>query len=236
MERAFKGVWIPKEIWLDKSLGWSEKLLLVEIHSLDNDSGCWASNEYFSDFFNLSKDRISKLISSLKKKGYITVEIVYKEGTKKIDKRIVKIADRYRRKQLEGIGENNYTPIGENAEDNNTVINNTFNIPFVEIVDYLNHAASKNYRHTTKKTKDLIKARWNEGFTLDDFKKVIDIKCAEWLHNSEMNNFLRPETLFGTKFESYLNQNEVGALQKSDSKFDQLYEYARKMEERDEVR
>ena len=172
MDRAFKGVWIPKEVWLDKSLGWSEKLLLVEIDSLDNDEGCWASNEYFAEFFNLSKDRISKLISSLKKKGYVTVDLIYKEGTKQIDKRVVKITDRYRRKQLEGVVENNDTPLGENAEDNNTVINNKENIPYVDIVYYLNEKADKKYRHTTKATRDKIRARWNEGFTLEDFKKA----------------------------------------------------------------
>src|SRR5699024_33300 len=50
----------------------------------------------------------------------------------------------------------------------------------VEIVTYLNDVADKNYRHTTRKTKDLIKARMKEGFTVDDFKKVIDIKVREW--------------------------------------------------------
>lgn len=80
------------------------------------------------------------------------------------------------------------------------------NIPYVGIVTYLNQAASKKYRHTTPKTKSVIKARWNEGFRLDDFKAVIDIKCKEWLSDEKMNKFLRPETLFGTKFESYLNQ------------------------------
>ncbi|MCM3180215.1 phage replisome organizer N-terminal domain-containing protein [Cytobacillus horneckiae] len=79
-------------------------------------------------------------------------------------------------------------------------------IPYVEIVNYLNNAASSNYRSTTKKTKDLIKARYNEGFTEEDFKRVIDIKTAEWIKDEKMNKFLRPETLFGTKFESYLNQ------------------------------
>ena len=207
MDRAFKGVWIPKEVWLDKSLGWSEKLLLVEIDSLDNDEGCWASNEYFAEFFNLSKDRISKLISSLKKKGYVTVDLIYKEGTKQIDKRVVKITDRYRRKQLEGVVENNDTPLGENAEDNNTVINNKENIPYVDIVYYLNEKADKKYRHTTKATRDKIRARWNEGFTLEDFKKVIDAKVKDWKRDPEMNKYLRPETLFGTKFEGYLNEN-----------------------------
>ena len=76
-----------------------------------------------------------------------------------------------------------------------------------EIIDYLNLKTSSNYKYTTKKTKDLIKARLNEGFTVNDFKQVIDNKTAEWL-NTEMQNYLRPETLFSTKFEGYLNQKQ----------------------------
>lgn len=78
-------------------------------------------------------------------------------------------------------------------------------IPYLEIIEYLNLKSSSNYRHTTSKNKDLIKARWNERFTLDDFKIVIDKKCNEWL-GTEHAKYLRPETLFGTKFEGYLNQ------------------------------
>ena len=79
------------------------------------------------------------------------------------------------------------------------------NIPYKEIIEYLNNRIGTNYRHTTNKTKDLIKARFNEGFSLDDFKEVIDKKCSEWM-NTDMEKYLRPETLFGTKFENYLNQ------------------------------
>lgn len=79
------------------------------------------------------------------------------------------------------------------------------NIPYEDIIIYLNAKCSTNYRYTTKKTKDLIKARFNEGFTYDDFKTVIDKKSNEWL-NTDMAKYLRPETLFGNKFESYLNQ------------------------------
>ena len=78
-------------------------------------------------------------------------------------------------------------------------------IPYKEIIEYLNNRAGTNYKHTTNKTKDLIKARFNEGFTLNDFQAVIDKKCVEWM-NTDMQKYLRPETLFGTKFESYLNQ------------------------------
>jgi uncharacterized phage protein (TIGR02220 family) len=79
-------------------------------------------------------------------------------------------------------------------------------IPIVEILDYLNLKTHSHYKPTTKKTKTVINARINEGFTLGDFKKVIDLKTAEWLNDPHWSKFLRPETLFGTKFESYLNQ------------------------------
>ena len=81
------------------------------------------------------------------------------------------------------------------------------NIPYKEIIDHLNSLAGTNYRASTKKTKDLIKARFNEGFTLEDFKLVIEKKTREWINDSKMRIYLRPETLFGTKFEGYLNQN-----------------------------
>lgn len=80
-------------------------------------------------------------------------------------------------------------------------------IPYVEIINYLNDVAGKNYRSSTRKTKDLIKARWNEGFRLEDFKKVIDTKNNEWKNDQKMKKFIRPDTLFGTKFEGYLNQD-----------------------------
>lgn len=81
-------------------------------------------------------------------------------------------------------------------------------IPIKLITDLLNQMSEKNYRHTTPKTQQLIRARWNEGFRFDDFKKVILAKCFEWRDNPDMSKFLRPETLFGTKFEGYLNNSD----------------------------
>lgn len=75
---------------------------------------------------------------------------------------------------------------------------------YISIIDYLNEKADTKYKSSSKKTQTCIHARLAEGFTLDDFKTVIDNKCAEWL-GSEWERYLRPETLFGTKFESYLN-------------------------------
>ena len=80
-------------------------------------------------------------------------------------------------------------------------------IPFKEIIDYLNARTDKNYKASSKKTRSLIKARFNEDFTLDDFKRVIDNKVNDWADNPDMCKYLRPETLFSNKFEGYLNEN-----------------------------
>lgn len=79
-------------------------------------------------------------------------------------------------------------------------------IPYAEIVASLNEAAGTSYRPTSKKTRQLIHARWAEGFRLPDFEAVIGTMSAAWLHDPKMAAYLRPETLFGTKFESYLNR------------------------------
>ena len=74
-QRDFKGIWIPKEIWLSDKLSLMEKVLFVEIHSLDNERGCFASNRYFADFFGVSDRQIRTHIGSLKRHGFVTVSI-----------------------------------------------------------------------------------------------------------------------------------------------------------------
>ena len=88
-------------------------------------------------------------------------------------------------------------------------------IPYKEIIDYLNKKANKAFKHTAVANKKVIKARWNEGYTLDDFKHVIDTKVQQWLMNDEMSQYLRPATLFSNKFDSYLNEQPK---QQSESK------------------
>ena len=77
------------------------------------------------------------------------------------------------------------------------------------VISYLNDKTNSNFKCTTKKTKSLIDARLKESFTIEDFKTVIDKKTKEWLNDTKMVQYLRPQTLFGTNFESYLNQKEV---------------------------
>lgn len=90
-----------------------------------------------------------------------------------------------------------------------------------EIIEYLNLVCGTNYKKGTSKTRKCITARLNEGFSVDDFKTVIDKKNKEWA-NSDMEKFLRPETLFGTKFEGYLNQKNKVAGKKKNDLFEQL--------------
>jgi len=79
-------------------------------------------------------------------------------------------------------------------------------IPYEQIISYLNEKANTNYRHTAKATQQKIKARWNEGFQLDDFIKAIDSRVARWLADPEMEEYLRPDTIFNSsKFEGYVN-------------------------------
>lgn len=86
---------------------------------------------------------------------------------------------------------------------------------YIDIIDYLNNKTNSNYKHDGKKTKELIKARLNEGFVLEDFKRVIDNKVNSWGSDEKMVTYLRPETLFSNKFEGYLN--EKVALKKLDA-------------------
>lgn len=92
----------------------------------------------------------------------------------------------------------------------NTDINKDINTTDIKtdirsIIDYLNSKLNSKYKYSSEATVKHINARLNEGFTVDDFKIVIDKKYAEW-KGTEREQYLRPQTLFGTKFESYLNQ------------------------------
>lgn len=76
-----------------------------------------------------------------------------------------------------------------------------------DIVEYLNEISGKNFKHNSNKTKSCINARLKEGFTFENFKTVINLKVSQWKDDVKMSTYIRPETLFGTKFEGYLNES-----------------------------
>lgn len=83
-------------------------------------------------------------------------------------------------------------------------------IPYKEIIDYLNQKTGAHYKQSSKANRRLIKARWDEDYRLDDFKKVIDNKAFDWQNDSKMWKYMRPATLFSaSKFDNYLNENDL---------------------------
>lgn len=213
---------IPAFVWDDKDLLKKPKAILLygHISTLANKKGyCWATNEYFMKCLGVSRRAVINYINLLTCKGYIKRKNIYKGKTKQVDKRIISICTTPSELACTTSGERECTTSSElactdnNTRNNNTSINNKKDIlssshstAASEIIDYFNSKIGTHYRATTRKTQSLIKARMNEGFTVDDFKTVIDNKVIEWGNDNKMSKYLRPETLFGTKFESYLNQ------------------------------
>ena len=83
-----------------------------------------------------------------------------------------------------------------------------FTEEYRQIIGYLNEKTGKKYSAKSRVNQGHMSARLREGFTVDDFKKVIDVKCFQWKDDQKMAKFLRPETLFGTKFDRYLNEEK----------------------------
>ena len=204
---------IPDSVFFCTEISDKAKLLYALILALSRDTGiCWATNSYLSNQLNCTKKYISKLVAELKAKGFIDSTIEYKTDSKEIENRYLKIVgypipqkkDTYPINTNEGIPknseENNINIINNNVEQNST----SYISQIKEIVEYLNLKISTSYKASTKATQKHINARLKEGYTVDDFKKVIDRKAEEW-QNTEMSKYLRPDTLFGAKFESYLN-------------------------------
>lgn len=118
-------------------------------------------------------------------------------------------------------GVDNQTDMGVDSQTytkDNNIIDNNIKDNIIYIVDYLNKSAGTHYRTSNDKTERLINARFKEKYTVADFVTVIDKKCKEWL-NTDMEQYLRPETLFGTKFENYLNQKPIQRKEATKNEF-----------------
>lgn len=214
VKRDFKGVWIPREVWLDKRLSALDKVILTEIDSLDQGgNGCYASNQHLAEFCQCSERKVSDAVTKLIKCGYVSVASF--DGRKRtLRSNLSNVRGRLEKSARQD--SKNCEAESQNLLQSNTyrkTSTNTDKVIYVEIIDYLNQKAGTRYRATTSSTRKHIKARIDEGFTVEDFKTVIDKKCSEWLGNSKMEQYLRPETLFGTKFEGYLNAKPQRAQQ-----------------------
>lgn len=155
-QRDFKGIWIPKEIWLDNRLNALDKIILLEIDSLDcEDSGCYASNEYLSNFCQCSERKVSEAISKLIKCEYIYVESF--NGRVRILKSRLSKNERQTSKNCEAdsqkMKENNIIE-NNNIDNKESIINNTkekntrFQKPTLE--ELQNYINEKGYHFTAQ--------------------------------------------------------------------------------------
>lgn len=176
---------IPASVRYDKEIPANAKLLYGEITALCNEKGyCWATNSYFAELYGVSKTSISSWVSLLVNKGYISIEITYKEGTKEIEKRIIKLNTPYTKNFVYPIQENLYTPIQENLKENNTVINNT--------IESINNNKTNMNNNTNKSNINLIIDFYNNNIGqltrrgleyleayLDDFDEDVIVYAME---------------------------------------------------------
>ena len=242
-----RGIFLKWSVFRDKETTLSEKVLFLEINNLSMlDKGCIASNSHFADTLGVKKEAISRLISSLEKKGYITAEIVVGSRNHKRTITINKMLSTNNKMLFRG-KQNVIAPLTNCLETKeNKTINKTINkttnssgvalVPFLEshneaittkdifedIIYYLNSNAGTNYKSSTPSTKSLINSRFKEGFSVDDFYYVIDNMCSRWLSDNKMRQYLRPTTIFGAKFESYLNCHKVDTRSLVDIAFDDM--------------
>lgn len=163
--------------------------------------------QYLADWVNSTKQSVIKCLKSLEEKGYIIKKEKYINGVKsceyyttELNTLLNKVEYPIKQSLTGGIKQS----LTNNIELDKLLDN------IKEIVGYLNAKLGTRYLPTNEKTQRLITARFNENrkYTVADFKEVIDKKVKEW-KGTEMEKYLRPETLFGTKFESYLNQKEA---------------------------
>lgn len=215
---------IDNKIIKDERLSWKARGIFQYLWAMPDD---W--NFYVDEVAKHSKDGIKALksgLSELEKYGYLKRTMLRDEkglfgemSWKLSDTGVFTVSTQNGPTDNTVNDKNGPTDNGTLLNKNNTnkkeilnkkntkeILSSSHSTAASEIIDYLNSKIGAHYRLTSRKTQSLIKARMNEGFTVDDFKTVIDNKVAEWSKDERMSKYLRPETLFGTKFESYLNQ------------------------------
>ena len=209
--------------WMINRLNLKGAMLLVYaiIYGFSQDGECEfkGSRQYLCDFIGVTKPTIDKALDDLCKKNLIVkISEIYNNvvfNKYKINRGMLNFTTSKEilppsKETLQGGSKETLPPSKETLPNNNIDNNNIDNKENIfndinEIVDYLNEKTKKHYQNKGA-TYDIIKARLNDGYTIKDCKYIIDVKASQWL-NTDMEKYLRPETLFNrTKFESYLNE------------------------------
>jgi len=155
VKREFKGVWINRNVWLNKELTIHEKFLLVEIDSLDNESSCFASNDYFAEFMGVDQRSIQRNISALIKKGYLQRKLVFKANSKEVEKRLLTVTKDINSMVVTEVSPGVVTklsPGGDKsvADSNTTYISTTTTKKIIANIELIENIARKLKRKPTE--------------------------------------------------------------------------------------
>lgn len=202
--------------WMRTKLGLkgNELLAYAVIYGFSQTDGAkfTGSRKYLAEWCGCSIATIDRTLNSLVDKGLISrTSHVTKHGYRAVEYAVMEpthIDEHSATKPRTADTDGPRTPTTEPQpllDEQQTPVQPEELDPTEEVIVHLNQRVGTHYRTTTASTRRLVKARLKEGFTVDEIKLVIDKKCAEWLNNPSMREYLRPETLFGNKFESYLN-------------------------------
>lgn len=160
--------------------------------------------EILSADFGIEADLFGEILSYMVKLKLLQTNDNCEYLSQKLTDRLQSVLDKRRNasKNRVTVTESTQSKVKKTKKKENKDIVEKDNIKVT--LDYLNEKTGKSFR-----TAKGLSTRFTEGYTVDDAKKVIDIKCAEWLHDPKMKTFLRPDTLFSGKFDGYLNQEQT---------------------------
>ena len=213
-------------------IGLNEAIILQQIHywlnqsNHNHDGKKWIYNTYDDwnkQFPFWSVMTIRRTITSLEKQNLILIANYNKAGFDKtrwysinypvvesVNRRCVQNEQTICSKRTDGSVQNEQTntrDYTENTTENISMSDKSDAAPYKTIIEYLNNKVNKKFSYKSESNRKLIKARFNEGYKLEDFIKVIDIKTNEWINDEKMKSYLQPSTLFrGSNFDKYLNQ------------------------------
>lgn len=188
---------IPAPIFYDKNLSDQAKLVAGLIANFCNKYGvCTVTNRNLGEVIGKSERTLSRIISELQEYGYIDVKVDFLDNNKRFITLTTKMSTPHDKSDV---------PTRQKWRDNNIKENNTINNNVELIIEYLNEVTNSKYRPGNKNTQGLVNGRIAEGYTVDDFKKVIDTMKKRW-EGTEYEQYLTPNTLFRpSNFEKYLN-------------------------------
>lgn len=203
-------------------------LLMGEIVSMLNVTGkFFMSNAEMAKRLRVSQSTVKNYLDLLEERGYIVRKIIYKENSKQIVGREITLGQSAVLGWGNALTEGRSTAkprVGQPTDHKKNNIREQYkrtdkdigqaepdDIPYKEIIDYLNKKTGRRFPATAKRNREPIHARWREGYRLEEFKRVIDNKCFSWANDPKMSAYLRPTTLFSPKFSDYLNENNIPA-------------------------